>query len=263
MSQTSNTQAGLLGCDLKLRLSFLIITKNEADNIPRCLESLPQGVPVVVVDSGSEDETVELCDRAGATVAVRAFDDYSSQKNFGLSLVETPFVFCIDADEVLSERLVAKLPKLLEPQTAYSVERRLIFLGKMMRFGKTRDHPIRLFETAQGKFQGTVHERVLLPSQTKISSLSEQMYHYSYRSLADYFERFNRYTTMIANQHNQNGKKAPPTWIRKIRPFLEFVYRYFFRLGFIDGHPGFVYALISSLYVAIKYEKLAELGDQR
>jgi glycosyltransferase involved in cell wall biosynthesis len=245
-----------------LDLSCVIITLNEERRLPACLGSLPKGAEVVVLDSGSTDGTVAIAEKAGAKVARRAFDNHAAQKNAALALASRRWVLSVDADEVLDERLrqsveaVARLAA--APYPGYRLTRRLWFMGRRMRFGKTVDHPIRLVLRGRGRFTQDIHERLALDGDPPLGRLGGEAAHYSYDDVSDYFRRFNSYTSKIAENHAQNGRPMPWGPVHWLRPWSEFVTRYIFRLGFLDGYPGYCYALFSSLYTFVKYVKLRE-----
>lgn len=242
-------------------LTVIIITLNEEANLKRCLASLPFGAQIIVVDSGSRDGTQEVAEAAGAKFVYRAFDDFASQKNFALSLAKTKWVLSLDADEVLHPNLAIKIIEIASGKfgglAAYRIPRRLVFMGRLLRFGKTRDAPVRFFKREDIQFVGKIHESVSI-GKDKLGSLSGGwISHFSYSDMSDYFLRFNRYTTEIANAHHEDGQSF--SFIGHIlRPWFEFIARYFLRGGFLDGYPGYVYALCSSLYAFIKYVKLSE-----
>ena len=105
---------------------------------------------------------------------------------------------------------------------------------------------------------GAIHEGVKLASGGPALLKGIKLYHYSYADLSDYFKRFNRYTSAIAENHRDHGRRVP-ILSHVVRPWIEFISRYFLRLGFLDGYPGYTYALVSSLYAYIKYAKLKEI----
>jgi glycosyltransferase involved in cell wall biosynthesis len=244
------------------RLSVIIITLNEAEDLPSCLASLPAHAEIIVVDSGSTDQTVTIARDAGARVITRAFTNYSEQKNAAIDQATCPWIFSIDADETVDPPLRDALERITQTQpqntTGYTVRRRLWFMGQTLRFGKTTDRPLRLFARDHGRFTGAIHEHLVL-SEGIVARINQGcLLHKSYADLSDYFARFNRYTSMVAQEHLRRGKKLP--LVRHLlRPWIEFVTRYFLRLGFLDGYAGYVYALNSSLYAFIKYAKAIEL----
>ena len=243
-------------------LSVILITKNEELNLRRCLHSLPEGVEIVVVDSQSSDGTLAIAKEFGAKVYQKEFVDFASQKNEALSKATRPWVLSLDADEELIGPVAQALQTAIgNSNTAgYRLPRHLVFMNRHLRFGKTKDAPLRLFQRSKGKFSGAIHEEVDLGGGAvkRLSGLT--LLHYSYRDLSDYFARFNRYTNAIASNPTAQGKTVPML-SHIFRPWIEFFTRYVLRLGFLDGYPGYTYALISSLYAYIKYAKLNELRD--
>lgn len=246
-------------------LSVVIIAFNEEEQLPRCFQSLPRGVEIIVLDSMSEDRTAAIADSFGAQVYQRPFTNFAEQKNAAIVYGTRKWVLAIDADEELSPELSRLLPELIKKTeaTAYRLDRRLVFMGRLMRFGKTKDRPLRLFLRGAGHYKGSIHEEYVPKDGKTVFLKGYRLYHYSYRNLSDYFTRFNRYTSAIAEQHAQHGKH--PSFVGHIfRPWIEFFTRYILRLGFLDGYPGYTYALASSLYAYVKYAKLFEIrGTKR
>ena len=168
----------------------------------------------------------------------------------------------IDADEHLDDTLNNELQNMdfdSLSKCVYKIRRRLVFNHQVMRFGKTSDNPIRLFPSSS-RFRNAIHE-VIDYSDMTLKKISGTIIHHSYKNHEDYFKRFNSYTSKIAKNHYSNNKKAPPVLLHCLRPFFEFVSRFFLRLGFLDGRNGFTYALYSSLYAYVKYEKLVEIRN--
>ena len=244
-------------------LSVVIITCNEEDNIEACIGSVPQPAEVIVLDSYSTDQTVALAKAAGARVCQRAFDNFAAQKNYALGLALGVWILSIDADEIISPQLRNQIRRVCslkyQPYMAYRTERRLIFAGKRLRFGKTRDYPLRLVLNGHGYFRNSIHEKLVVSG--PVGGLDGCLDHYSYKSLSDYFVRFNRYTSEVSENHWRQGRRAKIRAAFLLRPWFEFLNRYFFCLGFLDGYPGYCYALLSSLYAFVKYAKLVELSS--
>ena len=245
-------------------LSIVIICFNEENNLERLFTSIPKDAELIVVDSFSTDKSVEISKKFNATVYQRQFDNFESQKNFALDKANRKWTLVLDSDEQVTSRLIESLKNLISKdfdtlESAYSVSRKLVFMGREMKFGKTKDRPIRLLKTGKARFKGEIHEVLYPLDNTKVSdALRGYILHYSYADITDYFNRFNRYTSTIAENHKKNGKKANFI-LHTLRPWFEFVNRYFIRLGFVDGYEGYVYALFSSLYTFTKYAKYYEL----
>ncbi len=253
-----------------LNLSVVIITLNEEYNLSRCLASIPPGAEVIIVDSGSLDRTEEIACAFGASFFTHKFIDYASQKSFALSKATRPWILSLDADEELSLELQKNLPQFIESYPKndsqikyFRISRRLVFLGRALRYGKTSDHPLRLIYNPKAQaicFKGSVHE-VLDTQNSKIEKLPVpgKLEHFSYATISDYFIKFNKYTDLVAIKHREAGKLSPPPLFISLRFFVEFIKRYVFLLGFLDGYEGYLYALFSSVYGLVKYAKLREI----
>ena len=243
------------------QLSVVLITLNEEARLLHCLQSLPIGCEVIVLDSASFDRTEEIARAFGARVESRDVDDYAGQKNAAVALATRPWILSLDADEVLSPALAKSIAAITNTEfpkfEAYRVRRRLVFQGRTLRFGKAADRPLRLFKRGQGQFVSAIHERLEVIGST--GTLKGELLHFSYADLTDYFARFNRYTSRVAENHFKLERSTPNGVAHWLRPWTEFLYRYVFRFGFLDGYQGYTYALISSLYTFVKYAKLREL----
>lgn len=242
-------------------LSVVLITLNEEKRIVACIQSLPRGSELVVLDSGSTDQTVALAKSLGARVETRAFTNHCEQKNAAIALATRPWILSIDADEVMTDELRGEVVRVTNDlatlEAGFHITRRLVFMGRLMRFGKTSDAPLRLFVRGRGHFESAIHEKVVVTT-GKVGACKGTLLHYSYDDLTDYFRRFNSYTSSVAENHDAKGKAMPPLLAHVLRPWVEFVTRYILRLGFLDGYPGYTYALLSSLYTYVKYAKLKE-----
>ncbi len=247
----------------KPSLGFAIITLNEESHIKQCIESIPSGFPVVVVDSGSQDQTTSIAAALGAQITEHKFTNYSEQKNFAASLLNTDWVFSLDADEVLSHELRTyiesnAISSLFAQSDGLKVARHLKFLGRTLKYGRSRDFPLKIFRRNLGQFQGTIHEQITFNHPARISYIpSGWLLHDSFENLEDYFKKFNHYTSIMATQRARKTKLSR-LLTAVFRPWWEFFYRYFIRLGLLDGFPGYTYALISSLYAFTKYAKSIE-----
>jgi glycosyltransferase involved in cell wall biosynthesis len=238
-------------------LTVVVLTKNEECSIERVLRSVPKIYKTLVFDSFSTDRTVELAKGAAAEVVQRVFDDYSTQRNQALQLVQSEWVLFLDADEVPDAAFWRSVAAALSQNSdlAYRIPRRMHFMGKNLRFGRTADSPVRLFKKAHGKYVGAIHESVITDHNTV--KLGGEVLHYSYESLDDYFSKFNQYTTQIAARRVQEGRIVNMVAVLS-RPVIEFSSRYVFRLGFLDGYAGFCFAALSTIYCFVKYAKVHE-----
>ncbi|AEA33063.1 glycosyltransferase family 2 protein [Hippea maritima] len=243
-----------------MSLGCAIITYNEEKSLERTLRSVAFCDEIVVVDSGSTDRTTEIARHYTDKVYYQEWLGYGKQKNFAISKLSTDWVLSIDADEVLSENLKDEIiEKLKNPAVdAYALNIQLVFMGKPLRFGGTYpDYHVRLFRRGKCFFdEAEVHEGV----NCKAERLKNVVYHYSYENLEDYFDKFNRYTSLLAN----NIKQKKPH-ISGVYPFvrfsLEIAKRFVLKGAFLDGYEGCVYALLSSFYAFVKYAKAKELAS--
>ena len=242
--------------------SVIVITKNEEDNLTRCLESVKWADEIIVVDSESIDATVEIAKNFGAKVFVKKWEGYGAQKNFAIDKTTNDWILSIDADEEVSPELHEEIKKIIQNPgnyVAFKTPRKLIFQGKFLRRGGCYpNYQIRLFHKDKAKFNlDFVHEKLVVNG--RIGLLKGSLLHYSYNDLSDYFDRFNRYTTLDAQKRFSKGKKFY-FWYY-IQPLLRFFNMYFLRLGFLDGSRGLIWAILSSFYNFAKFQKLKELWE--
>ncbi len=244
-------------------ISAVIITRNEAHNIVRCLVPLKGLVDeVILVDAQSTDATCELAKEQGAVVVERKWTDYADQKNFANSCATGPYILSLDADEVLSPELIASIRKHTAEglNGAYRLNRLTNYCGHWIHYsGWYPDAKVRLFPKQDTRWEGAhVHEELQLAPGTKITPLEGDLLHYSYTSVADHLERLERYSDLHAHKMNAAGKRGGPIK-RYLSPVVKFIQTFFFQLGFLDGVAGWRIAWYSAHGVCLKYSKLAAL----
>jgi glycosyltransferase involved in cell wall biosynthesis len=247
-------------------ISAVMITLNEGKAIERTLQALEWCDEIVVVDSGSTDQTQEICERYGCKFIYRKFDGYGTQKHFAVAQASNDWVLSIDADEVVTPELRQEITALFASgcphEKGFNVPISLVFMGKLLRFGDVYKIPhLRLFNKKHGQFNAnTVHEGIELAG--KIGNLRHHMLHYSYESTSDYFTKFNAYTSAGAHELLKKGKKGGKLQVWTRLP-ITFFKGYFFKGGVLDGYPGFVWALFSAFYPVVKYIKMNELHEKK
>ncbi len=246
------------------RITLFIIARNEESKIAKCILSAKGLVnEVVVVNALSKDKTVLVCRELGAQVFDRAFDGFTNQKNFALSKVTSEWALNLDADETLSPSLKEEIARVTQDTSCagFDIPFCNYFLGKKMRFsGLNKETHLRLVRTAQAKYVGgLVHEG--LEVQGKIGRLQHPINHYSYDSIETYFRKFNKYTSLAAEQMYANGRRFSLAFVLVTIPF-EFVKRYLLKLGLLDGFRGLLWAAFSAFYVFVKYAKLWQIEEQ-
>ncbi|WCL50385.1 glycosyltransferase family 2 protein [Leptospira sp. GIMC2001] len=243
-------------------ISVCIITLNEEDNLEKCISKLGFASEIIIVDSGSNDRTLEIARSYKAKVSFRPFDNYVNQKNYALTLAQNDWVLALDADEVPSEELIQEIISLTEEDrknaNGFAIPRMTYYLGQWIRHGGWYpNRQVRLFRRDQGRFAGfLVHETVQISGH--IRELKKPLYHFSYKSLSDHLIFINHYSTLFAIEKFKQGKRSGLT--KAIgKSLFKLIWMYIFRLGFLDGKPGLVIAILGSYYNFLKYTKLFEL----
>ncbi|GAA4417722.1 glycosyltransferase family 2 protein [Nibrella viscosa] len=239
-----------------------MITLNSERVLPEVLQALSWCDETVIVDSGSTDRTLAIADRFGCRVLHRDFDGFGTQKGFAVSQAHHDWVLVVDADEVVTPELRDEIQQRIgqEKAVGYEVPISLVFLGKLMRYGGEYKMPhLRLFNRQYGNYNtNRVHEDVVLSG--PVARLHHHMLHYSYGSLHEYFEKFNRYTTAGARDLVTRQKKGSLFQVLFRLP-LTFLKEYILKLNFLNGYPGFLWSLFSAMYPVVKYAKLREMEE--
>ena len=246
------------------KISVIIITKNESMNIRACLESVAWADEVIVVDSGSTDDTVAICKELGAQVYVHDWPGFGPQKNRALSYAKNEWVFSIDADERVTPELKTQLIKAMQTKNidGFYVPRLSQFCGTFIRHsGWYPDYILRLFKKSQGRFSDDmVHERVIIKGAAK--QLTSPLLHYTYLTKADVQRKTEQYAQAGALKMLGAGKKAN-ILDAPIRAGWAFIRTYCLRLGFLDGIAGWGIALMNAKTTYLKYCQLRELNLAR
>ncbi|OZI47075.1 glycosyltransferase family 2 protein [Bordetella genomosp. 4] len=248
-----------------MKLSVIIITKNEAKHIVGCLESVAFADEFIVVDSGSTDNTVELARDFGAHVEVTSdWPGFGPQKNRALDLATGDWVLSIDADERVTPELAREIQAVLAvPKAdAYEIPRLSEFCGRFIRHsGWWPDYVLRLFKRGTGRFtDAAVHERVV--PQGPVLQLKGHFEHYPYPNLDALINKINRYSSDAAAMMYARGKRAT-VFSAMGHGFWTFVRIYLIRRGFLDGRHGLVLAVTAAAGSFFRYAKLSFLSDQR
>jgi len=241
-------------------LSVVIIALNEEQNLSALLPAMPKGAEIILVDSHSSDKTAEVARSFGAKVINHPFTGFASQKNFAASQATRAWTLMLDADERPDDELWRSIINITttNQNIAANLPRKLVFNGRKMKFGRTHDFVLRLFKTGSFEYQKEIHEVPISKTGAQQINLSGILWHYSYKNLDDYFAKFNRYTSLMAEDRLQRGARLPMKAELALRLPIDFMSRYFFRLGFLDGYEGFVWAALGSFYGFIKYVKALE-----
>lgn len=246
-----------------VKLSALLITKNEEKHIKEVIQNVSFADEIIVVDSHSTDHTTDIL-RTFKNVKVisREFKDFADQRNFAIKQASYEWVLFIDADERIPRALkdeILKTVALSEDIVAYMFRRRFFFNKKEMKFsGLQSDTTYRLFKNGFVTYNNDkiVHEYPIVNGKSGI--LKNYMLHYCYTSNSAYRTKMEHYATLKAQELFNKGKR--PNLLHFVfRPFYKFITNYIFRLGFLDGKEGFDICYLSAYGVYYRYKKLREL----
>lgn len=238
-----------------------IIVRNESSNIVECINSVSFFDEILVVDSGSIDDTVAKAQQLGARVLVNQWPGFSRQRQFATENASNDWVFSIDADERVSDELRRAIEQLFATgteQDGYLVNRRNHFMGRALAHGEGYpDWLLRLFHRHRANWShDPVHERVELEG--RVGRIQGDLNHHSQESLDDYFHKQNMYTSLQARGMWDAGRKSSLLKLAA-SPTVRFLKFYVLRLGFLDGIPGLIHIAIGCFNSFAKYAKLREL----
>ena len=247
-------------------LSVVIITKNEAHIIANTLQSL-QAVTndVVIVDSGSTDDTIAICRKYNATVIETGWAGYGINKNMGIGLAKNDWILSLDADEAVDRKLQQQLSQLVlnNDSEVFDIRFKNFFCNKWIRFGEWGfDWHIRLFNRRKVQWNDVaVHENLVFPDNVKITSLKGNILHYTVQNRQEYDAKTDHYARMNAKKYVEAGKRAS-FFKQYLSPVFAFIQHYIFRLGFLDGAEGFIIAKTTARYTFLKYRYLKEMVNK-
>lgn len=238
-------------------LSVVLITKNAGHVLKPCLESIDFADEIVIVDCGSDDNTLEIATQYNARIIHQPWLGFGPQKQFAVEKAQHDWVLCLDADERVSTELKMSILEILKktPCKAYEFPRRNRFLGRWLKHGEGYpDYSLRLFHRDHARWSvDPIHEKVL--TQEPVGRLLGDLYHESEQTIADYINKQNVYTSLQAEVMVRSGRTISP-WRMVLSPMLRFIKFYFLRLGFLDGVPGLIHIAIGSFNSFVKYAKL-------
>lgn len=252
----------------QLPLSGVVICKNEADRIERCIHSLLLVCSeVIVLDSGSTDDTVARARAAGARVEHQDWLGFSAQKNAAIELASHRWVLLLDADEWLGEGAAEALcdlfaEKKIEQAEIWKLQRRTHFLGTVLNHGGWgRESVERLFRQPIRYWPALVHER-LNSDGLRVKKTRIRIEHDTARSEQEYRQKLARYAELMAQQRLQSGRRAGPLSAH-LHAVFYFLKNVVIRGGFMDGIGGWRYHRCHLRYTFDKYRLLRQLSMSR
>jgi glycosyltransferase involved in cell wall biosynthesis len=281
----------------KLPVSVIVAARNEAHNLPRCLEALRNLGEIYVIDSQSSDATPEIARSFGAKVVQFHYQGgWPKKRQWAMETLPLAFdwILLLDADESLTPELVEEIRRAIDnPDIAgYYIALRMHFLGRVLRYGDAGFWKLSLFRRSKGRYECRlkeqdasmadmeVHEHVVADGAT--AKLKNPIIHHNVESLSRYIQKHDEYSNWEARvllRGDQSSGELPPAlfgtqaqrrrWLKKKlyvlpgSPVLLFLYRYLFRLGFLDGTPGLVYCGFQAVQMFHTKSKIYELKKVR
>ncbi|MDA3818860.1 MAG: glycosyltransferase family 2 protein [Candidatus Delongbacteria bacterium] len=247
---------------MEIKLSVVIITFNEEKNIGRCLKSVKDVADeIVVVDSYSEDNTVNIAESYGAKVITHKFEGHIEQKNHANTEASYPNILSLDADEALSGDLQKQIIQIKKgwQHDAYSFNRMTNYCGRWIKHGSWYpDIKIRLFDRRCGAWKGVnPHDKYVVET-GNVKHIKADILHYSYYTVSDHIKQIDYFSGIKANELYKRNKKSG-FFKRYAAASFKFFSMYFLKAGFLDGYEGYIIARLSATSTLLKYYKLSVL----
>jgi len=241
------------------KVTAIIPCKNEAHNIEAVLQSVSWCNEILVVDSFSTDNTVELAKKHATRIIESEYINSASQKNRAIPLAQHEWILLVDADERVTEELKFEIQKILSAdgieQDAFWIHRKNFFLGQKIKYsGWQRDKVIRLFKRDTCRYEEKeVHAEIITTG--KIGRLKHSLLHYTYKDIFHYLEKWDRYSTWSANEAAKKSLN-PNLFHFIVKPCFRFFKNYIIDLGFLDGYAGLIICSLAAKGVFMRYVKL-------
>jgi hypothetical protein len=250
----------------KIPLSVAIITKNEAENIRVCLQTISFAGQIIVVDSGSTDATLQIAAEFGCEIYSEEWLGFGPQKQLAIEKCRLPWILILDADERIPPDTADIIKKIVTDanvkEAGFSFPRKNYFQGRWIKHaGWWPDRIIRLFRKDKGRMTTSiVHESVEV--QGTVGALDAPIEHFTESSLSKIIQKIDKYSALGAEQAFRDGKHSSP-FSAFMRAFFTFNQDYFLRLGILDGRQGLTLAVTDAVNKFFKYAKLSELGKNK
>lgn len=256
-------------------LTAIILTKNEEQNIVKCINSIKGFASrIIVIDSGSTDNTVSLAKQLGADVYFHPFENYARQFNWGIDNtgITTKWTLRLDADERFTDALCKELEKkMLEHEeddvNGFVLEAWLFFMGKKLKFGGSRKKKLMVFKTGIGRIEDRKMDEHTILSTGRIETIKEKFLHYDFKDLSTYVKKLNWYATRemqdyfedrFSDKHFDGGNHEINSTRRKkskyykapmfLRCWLYYFYCLILKGNFLNGREGMIYSFLYHFY---------------
>jgi glycosyltransferase involved in cell wall biosynthesis len=243
------------------KISVYMITYNNERTVERALKSIRWADEIVVVDSFSTDQTVEICRRYTDKVFQRKWPGHRDQYQYAADLTTRDWIMFVDADEEVPPELAEEIQRELNGRAGdvdgFFVYRRTYYLGRWIRYGGWYpDGEIRLYRRDRGRWEGGLHAKIAVEG--KVKPLKHHYLHYNYQDFSDQIQTIDKYSRIAAEDMVEKGETFS-SFKLLFHPLFRFIKEYLWKLGFRDGLPGFVIIVSTMYYVFAKYAKLWEL----
>ena len=250
-----------------LPISCVILARNEAESLKRCLSSIYGWIKeIIVVINDCTDDTQKVAEQFGAHVIEHAWEGYAKQKNFGISCAQEAWILRLDADEEVSEALKQHIEDFFQqtPPVDCKViycQRHNRYLNRWLRYGRSKDFCPILLRKGAVKWVGTVHEG--LQYSGKKHYLQGPLWHYTETSIEQTLQKQIKYAHLAAQTLTKKYSLRQLILKCCLNPIVNFINRYVLRGGFLDKFQGFYYATLTSFYTFLKYLLAIELQLKR
>jgi glycosyltransferase involved in cell wall biosynthesis len=243
-------------------ISAVVLTKNEEQNMRKCLESVKWCDEIIVVDDGSSDRTIGIAEKYKVTVYRNPLNgDFSAQRNFGISKAKYDWIVFIDADEIVSDALAYEMSNVIglkdqnpENFNGFYIKRSDFIWRKQLRYGESGNIKLlRLGKKGMGVWRGRTHEKWQIMGD--VGSLENPILHFPHKTLTEFLEEVNFYTDIRAKELKLKNTEVF-FWTIILYPLGKFIVNYILKRGFMDGMQGLVFAIIMSFHSFLVRGKL-------
>jgi len=250
-------------------ISAIVITKNEEENIEKCLRSVRWCDEIVVIDDESIDRTVEIAKKFNARVYENPLScDFSAQRNFGLTKAKSEWVLFIDADEIISGALIYEIQSVigfkdqgLRNFNGYYLKRSDFVWGKQLKYGESGNLMLlRLGRRGKGVWKGMAHEQWEIEG--SVGKLINPILHFPHKTMEEFLKEINFYTDLRAKELKEKNTKVS-FWAIFSYPLGKFIVNYFFKRGFMDGMQGLIFAITMSFHSFLVRGKLWLMSNKK
>jgi glycosyltransferase involved in cell wall biosynthesis len=251
-----------------VRISAVIITFNEEEKIASAIESVKWADEILVVDSESTDKTIEIAESLGARVLIQKWLGFYAQKQFAVDNAAFDWIFSLDADEQVSDKLKAEILVIKNKSDSadgYRIPRLSFYMHRPIRHGGWYpDWQLRFFDRRKGSWKDVlIHESIEMQDGAKIEKLGGDILHFSWESAAHHEKMIGeRYAPLSAAQNFRRGRRTSPLKIVTAGLFA-FVQTFILKAGFLDGFPGFCIARFAAHHAFLKNLLLWEMQNEK